>query len=147
MARAGGEKAAEYVREKQLVADLNAERERTRALQDRVIDMERHTAQTTAELDAAKRENTLVRISSSGSRRVQRQTICASIETTSPTPPPADGPDAWLIHPCATLMPSTSFRKASLVFRYQTHPRRFAAYVGHSKPDSADARQSRRSFQ
>ena len=53
------EKAAEYVRrEKQLVADLNAERERTRALQDRVIDMERHTAQTTAELDVVKRENT-----------------------------------------------------------------------------------------
>ena len=59
MARAGGGKGCRVrAPRKQLVADLNAERERTRALQDRVIDMERHTAQTTAELDVVKRENT-----------------------------------------------------------------------------------------
>lgn len=76
------EKTAEYVRrEKQLVADLNAERERTRALQDRVVDMERHTAQTTAELDVLKRENSSLHGSLSRARDEVRRPVSFSEPT------------------------------------------------------------------
>ena len=74
--------AAEYVsREKQLVADLNAERERTRATQERIIDLERHSAQITAELDVLKRENASLHASLSRTREETMSRRPASSET------------------------------------------------------------------
>ena len=49
---------AEYLtREKQLTADAGAARSRLREASDRLIELERHTAQATATLDVVKREN------------------------------------------------------------------------------------------